>query len=166
MDTFLLAAATFATGLAAGVYFTFTTMITPGLRDAEPRDGLKGFQTIDRRVQPNTPSRDWQPAFWFAIFGSLILGIAALVAGYAEFSSAERVMMIVAVVIAQATFWIPTGFVILPFNNRVRDLDLDQLGAADLAEVRADFDRIWGPWNLVRTFGSAAALALMIAVLA
>lgn len=166
MDTFLLAAAIFATGLAAGVYLTFTTLITPGLRDADPRDGLKGFQTIDRRVQPNTPSRDWQPVFWFAIVGSLILGLAALVVGFTDFSAGERVLMIAAVVLAQATFWIPTGFVILPFNNRVRDLDLDQLGEAELAEVRADFDRIWGPWNLVRTAGSAGALALMIAVLA
>lgn len=161
-----LIVALFASGLAAGVFFTFTALVIPGLRDANARESLKGFQTIDRRLQPNSPSRDWQPLFGVVIFGSVLLDIAALALGFSHFSTTVRVLMIAAALVANLSFWIPTFTVILPFNNRVRDCELDEMDEAGLRQVGAEFEIAWGRWNLIRTLGSAAAFALLIASLA
>lgn len=161
----LLVASIFTTGLAAGVFFTFTTLIIPGLMDASPRDSLKGFQTIDRRLQRTAPSRDWQPLFGLVVFGTALLLVIAAIVGWTHFSDAARVLMVVAVVSYNLGFWVPTLTAILPFNNRVRDYDLDAMSDDEIAAARREFERKWlGAPQLIRVFSSAAAFGCLLAV--
>lgn len=161
----LLVASIFTTGLAAGVFFTFTTLIIPGLMDASPRDSLRGFQTIDRRLQRTSPSRDWQPLFGLIVFGTALLLVIAAIVGWSHFSGAARISMLIAVLGYNLGFWGPTLGTILPFNNRVRDYDLDAMGDDEIAAARREFERNWTGWpQLIRAFSSAAAFGSLLAV--
>ncbi|WP_250445533.1 DUF1772 domain-containing protein [Actinotalea sp. C106] len=160
----VLAAAVLAVGLAAGVFFTFTTLIVPGLQDMDPRSTLESFQAIDRRLQPNAPSVDWQPVFGAVLGGAVVLSIAAAVAGWPHSSPTTRTLTVTAAATYTMGFLVPTFATILPFNTSLRGVDLDAMGEAEIAARRADFDRAWRGWNLVRTATSTAALALLAVV--
>ncbi|WP_306370605.1 DUF1772 domain-containing protein [Nocardiopsis sp. CC223A] len=156
----------FGAGLAAGLFFTFTVLIIPGLVNAEHRLALRGFQAIDRRLQPTTTSVDWQPAFGAVLFGTSILTVATAVLGWPHVTPAGRALAVAAAAFYNVGCWWPTLATILPFNNRVRDIDLDTVGSAELETLYRDFRRNWSGWNLVRTGSSAAAFALLIALVA
>ncbi len=160
----VLAATLFSAGLAAGVFFTFTTLVIPGLLDMEHRASLKGFQAIDGRLQPNPPTITWQPVFGAAVFGTGILTVATLILGWPHFSTAERMLAVAAATAYNLGFWAPTLITIVPFNNRLHELDLDATGLAELTEARAEFERNWRGWNLVRTASSAATFAFLTAI--
>ncbi|MBO1752098.1 DUF1772 domain-containing protein [Actinotalea sp. BY-33] len=160
----VLAVAVLAVGLAAGVFFTFTTLIVPGLRDMDPRSTLQSFQAIDRRLQPDPPSIDGQPAFGAALGGAAVLTVAAAILGWPHFSTTTRTLAVTAAAVYNLGFLVPTLTTILPFNNSLRGVDLDTMSEAEVATRRADFDRTWRGWNLVRTASSAAAFALLVVV--
>lgn len=160
----VLAVTLFGSGLAAGVFFAFTTLVIPGLLDMDPRASLKAFQAIDGRLQPNPPTIRWQPVFGAAIFGTAILTVASLIVGWPHFSTTGRVLAAAAATAYNLGFWAPTIFTIVPFNNRLHDLDLDVTSPARIAEVHADFERNWRGWNLVRTASSAATFTFLIAI--
>ncbi|WP_159622722.1 anthrone oxygenase family protein [Ruania rhizosphaerae] len=157
----LLIIALVTTGLSAGVFFTFTTLIVPGLRDAPARESLAGFQTIDRRLQPTAPSVDWQPVFGVVVFGTSILLPVVFVVSLSSLSTTSSVLLAAAALLYAAGFWLPTLTVILPFNNRVRDMRLEDASAEAIAAMRAEFDRVWVGWNLVRTVASTLSLVLL-----
>jgi uncharacterized membrane protein len=154
----------YGAGIAAGVFFTFTAVVIPGLMDMDHRASLKGFQAIDGRLQPNASSINWQPGFGAAIFGTGFLTVATLILGWQHFSTTGRTLGVAATTAYNLGVWLPTFGSILPFNNRVRDLDLDAMSPAVLTTVHRDFERNWRGWNLVRSASSALAFALLMAV--
>lgn len=157
----VLVAALVSLGLSAGVFFTFTTLVVPGLMDLDERSGLQGFQAIDGRLQGNPSSVNWQPAFFAALFGASALTVAAAVVGWVHLSATAGGLAVVAAATYNLGFLLPTFLTILPFNNRVHDLDLDAMDRGSLGAVHADFERNWRGWNLVRTVSSTAALTLL-----
>lgn len=164
MMDLLLLLTTVTAGLSAGVFFTFTTLIVPGLLDAGDRESLKGFQTIDRRLQPTSPSTTWQPLFGAVVFGTA--GLLLLTFGVAVLQSHHSVTLLgAAAVVYNLGFWVPTLRVILPFNNSLRGTDLDAMSGPQLAAIRAEFERAWTSWNLVRSATSSLTLILLVVAL-
>ncbi|MGO2110261.1 MAG: anthrone oxygenase family protein [Pseudoclavibacter sp.] len=159
----LLAVALVTTGISAGVFFAFTSLIVPGLRSAGARETLRGFQLIDSRLQPTSSSTDWQPVFGVVVFGPTLIIPAAFLAALAAAPPSVLVLIAAAAVAYIVGFWLPTIATIVPFNNRVRDMRLDTMSDDELAAARADFDRNWAGWNLVRTVSTAASVALLAA---
>lgn len=160
----LLVITVFTSGLAAGVFFSFTSLVIPGLMSTDARASLKGFQAIDSRLQPTASSIDWQPVFGAVVFGTGVLAIATTVLGWPHLSSAGRGLAVAAAAVYNLGFWVPTIATIVPFNNRLRDVDLDAMSPGALADLHRDFERNWRGWNLVRTASTALTFALLIAV--
>lgn len=161
----LLAVTGFTAGMAAGVFFTFTALVIPGLLDMNHRESLRGFQAIDGRLQPGAPSVNWQPLFGLFLFGTSALTVVALLSSWPHVTQTVRTLVATAAILYNLGCWLPTLLTIVPFNNRVRDTDLDALSPTELAQLRSDFERNWRGWNLVRTASSAGTFALLIAAI-
>ncbi len=139
-----LGAAVIAMGLFAGLFYTFSTAVMPGLSAAEDRTLVDAMQRmIDNPVFPLT----------FVAAGAL--GTVALLqarrSGAAEAAGWIGAALALYTVTAVITFAIH-----LPLNEELKQAgDLD--GIESLAAVRDDFVTPWVAWDIVRTLASTAA---------
>lgn len=146
-----LVAATIAMGLAAGLFYTFSISVMPGLGRTGDRTFVEAMQRINVAIMNG----------WFAIAfaGALVLTI---VAGLLHLGGDGRAVLpwIVAAFVLYAAVLVITFAVNVPLNNAI-----DAAGPpdrlADPAAVRQAFEARWVPWNIVRAVTSTAAFACL-----
>ena len=141
-------------GLAAGVFFAFSTFVMDGLNRLPAPAGIAAMQSINRTAV--------SALFMTALFGTavLCLGLAVWAAGSWGERRAPWVM-------AGSVLYLlgPIGVTIarnVPLNDRLEALRPNGAGAA---QAWTDFVTTWTAWNHVRTVGALAAAALLIVAL-
>lgn len=136
-------------GVMAGFFWSFSTVVMPGLALADPPAALEAMQAINRAVR--------NPLFGLGFFGAaglcLVAGGQALLGRgtpHAWLALAGALIYLVGV------FGVTVG-AIVPLNRALAAVDpvLPQS-----AEVMAAYIRDWGFWNHVRTLAALAALVL------
>ena len=142
----VLGAAVIAMGLFAGLFYTFSTAVMPGLSAAEDRTLVDAMQRmIDNPVFPLT----------FVAAGALatVALLQARRSGAAEAAGWIVAALALYTVTAAITFAIH-----LPLNEELKQAGgLD--GIENLAAVRDDFVTPWVAWDIVRTLASTAAFS-------
>lgn len=146
-----LVLATVATGLLAGLFFTFSIAVMPGLSASDDRTYVGAMQSINRSILNG----------WFALasLGALLLTILALVLHLRADGHKALPWIIVGLVLYVAA-WIITMAINVPLNNQLEAAgngNVNQI--ADLSAVRAQFEGSWIRWNHVRMLLNMAALA-------
>lgn len=140
-------AAALGCGLAAGVFFAFSTFVMPALRRLEPAQGVAAMQEIN--VMAVTP-----------VFMTALFGTAAICAGLASWAVVFPDGRTAAPVIGGALYLFGTiGVTIVrnvPLNNRLAPLDPRSARAADFW---AEYAARWTAWNHVRTVAALLAAA-------
>jgi uncharacterized membrane protein len=141
--------------LAAGVFFAFSTFVMAGLREAGPATAVAAMQGINRAAP--------RPPLMAVLFGTAALSVAVAVVallgvagGSGGFALGGAAVYLVGVIGV-------TMFANVPLNNELARLDAD---GPDAAAEWTRFDGRWSAWNHVRTLGSLAATAGLIAALA
>jgi uncharacterized membrane protein len=152
-----LIAATLTMGHVAGVFGLYAHAIMPGLRRTDDRTFVGAFQSIDRAII--------NPWFMPNFFGALVF--TALAAAFHLSDEGGSVLpWTVAAFLIYLVVFVITVRVNVPRNDEIKAAG-DPDGIADLAAVRKRFDELrWARWNLVRAFGSTAALACLAWALA
>lgn len=161
----VLLAAIFTTGLVAGLFFTFTTLIMPGLSTLRDGEYIRAYKAIDGILQPNPAKRGTQPFFALVFFGAMITLIGSIGLGYTHFDSIARMLAAAALLIYVAGMIAPTLAVNLPLNNQIQTYQVDQMNEREHKAARLQFEPRWSRWNLVRTVASAATFMLLIILL-
>lgn len=143
----VLLAATVATGLQAGTYYTWASGVMPGLARTDDRTFVSAMQHVNIAIV--------NPVFMLTFLGAPLLAGAAVLTS----STSARPWVIGGLALAIGTVAI-TGALNVPLNNA-----LDAAGTvdriADLTAVRADFEDSWVRWNIARTLTSTASLACL-----
>lgn len=147
----VLGAALVAMGLIAGVFYSFSVAVMPGLAGADDRTFVVTMQQINRAIE--------NPAFFLSFVGALVL--TALAAELQRrHGPAVATRWVVAALVLYGIVLAVTAGINIPLNDQLdRAGDPDRI--SDLAQVR---DRFEGPWvaaNIVRTLGSTAAVAAL-----
>jgi uncharacterized membrane protein len=146
-----LVAATVATGLLAGLFWSFTVAVMPGLRQVDDRAFVATMQRINVSIV--------NPVFLLVFLASPILTLAAALFQLGAADRAALPWAVAGFVLATATIVITFGANI-PLNNA-----LDAAGppeqVGDLAAVRERFEARWVRLNNVRTLTSTAAFACL-----
>ncbi len=144
-----LAAASVATGLSAGVFFTFQVSIVPALAKVDDEAYVSSFQSINRAIL--------NPLFLSAFVGAplLIAGAAAL---YWREDRPIALTIAAGLALQVATLAI-SGRGNVPLNDQ-----LDQVGpvsgvAASVA--RTAFEAPWNRLHAIRTVTSVASLVAL-----
>jgi uncharacterized membrane protein len=155
MRTLVLLTATIASGLMAGVFFTYTNSVLPGLHAAEDRSFVDAMQRMNVAILNG----------WFLI---LFLGtmVASAVALLLHLGPGQRTVLpwIVAGAALYAVTLVITFVVNVPLNNALNAAGPPG-SIADFAAVRAAFESRWVAWNLVRTVTSTTAFASLAVAL-
>jgi uncharacterized membrane protein len=149
----VLGAAVVVMGLFAGLSYTFTLAVMPGLTAADDRTLVDAMQQmIDNPVFPLT----------FLAAGVLV--VAALV--QARRSGAAKTAGWIVAGLALYTVWLVVTFAVhVPLNEELKDAG-DPARIDNLAAVRDDFATPWVAWDIVRTLASTAAFACLAWALA
>lgn len=147
----ILMGATVTSGLMAGVFFIYAVAVMPGLARVDDMTFVRTFQAIERVII--------NPLFLLAFLGALILpGVAILL----HRGDGHRDVLP----------WVITGFALYfiafvvtivvnaPLNSRLVSAG-EPAQVADLAGLREGFERVWVPWNIVRTVLSVAAFGFL-----
>ncbi|MDQ3410658.1 MAG: DUF1772 domain-containing protein [Chloroflexota bacterium] len=131
-------------GLFAGLFYTFTTAVMPGLTAADDRTLVDAMQQmIDNPVFPLT----------FLAAGAL--ATATLVQAR-RFGSAKTAGWIVAGLAFYTVTVVVTFVIHFPLNDELMRAG-DPARIENLAAVRDDFATPWVAWDIVRTLASTAA---------
>jgi uncharacterized membrane protein len=146
-----LIGATLATGLVAGLLYSFTIAVMPALRRSSDRTFVETMQRINVAILNG----------WFALaFGGAL--VLTILAGVLHVSAGTRSVLpwIVAGAVLYLTVLVITMRANVPLN--------DQLDAAgppdripDLAAVRSGFEDAWVRWNVARTLTCTAAFGCL-----
>jgi uncharacterized membrane protein len=154
MDVFRgisLVAATITMGLAAGLFYTFSISVMPGLGRTADRSFVDAMQRINVAILNG----------WFALaFGGAL--VCTALATLLQLGAEGRAVLLwtVAALVLYGTVLGITFAVNVPLNN-----ELNAAGApdriADLAAVRERFEATWVRWNVVRAVASTAAFGCL-----
>lgn len=142
-----LIAATLATGLFAGLFYTFAVGVMTGLHRLDDRTFIGAMQQLNEGILNG----------WFLV---IFLGapVLAALATVLHLSPGNRYALpwIVAGFVLAAAAVVITVAVNVPLNDALAAAGgPDQI--ADLAAVRASFETAWVRWNVVRAVTSTAA---------
>jgi uncharacterized membrane protein len=142
----VLSAAVIAMGLLAGLSFTFSTAVMPGLTAADDRTLVDAMQ----RMVDN-------PVFPLTLLAAGALGAVALFQARRS-GSTGTVRWIVAGLALYAVWVVVTFAIHIPLNEDLKQAG-DPARIENLAAVRDDFVTPWVAWDIVRTLASIAAFA-------
>ncbi len=140
-------------GLAAGVFFAFSTFVMPALKRVTPSGGVEAMQSINRVALT--------PPFMIALFGTALAALGLIV--WSVVSSADRPTALI--VAGSGLYLVGTiGVTIagnVPLNDRLERADSSQATSGSWHEWVGR----WNAWNHVRTAAALAAAALLTVAL-
>lgn len=137
LRTGALLAATVTTAMMAGLFYSYSCSVMPGLRGADAAVLVETMQRINRAILNG----------WFALCfaGAAVFGAAAVTLVAIDGAAAVLVPAAVGLALYAAQLLV-TGGINIPLNNA-----LDAAGSTDPVAARAAFERPWVRWNTVRT---------------
>lgn len=142
--TLLTLLATVGTGVAAGVFFAFSSFVMSGLAKVPDPAGIAAMQSINRQA----------PTAWFM---TVLLGTAALCTGLAVWALLHLRAPLAPYLLAGAVLYLAqivlTSAYHVPHNDALAALDP---GTASAAHEWRGYLSSWTAWNHVRTLLSLA----------
>ncbi|MEK6154064.1 DUF1772 domain-containing protein [Flavobacteriaceae bacterium 3-367] len=149
----LLLTATLLTGLSAGLCFTWTNAITPGIGRLDDVDYLQAFQHMNRTIL--------NPQFFVVFFGPLLLILAAAYT-YRGYPGHILWLLLAAAACYALGLVLVTLFGNVPLNEVLDGTDLMEISLEDAHSLRARFESKWNRLHLIRTVSSTISFVLLL----
>ncbi|MBO9633373.1 MAG: DUF1772 domain-containing protein [Chitinophagaceae bacterium] len=145
----VLAAGTLLTGLMAGLFFSFSTAIIPGLAQLPDGAYLQAFQNINISIQ--------NPVFLLCFMAPvIILPVTTWLQNKQGGSSAWLWVLAATVLYVIAVFGVTVAGNV-PLNDALAKADLTNASLPSLAEQRAAFEPLWNKLHTIRTIANFLA---------
>lgn len=145
--------ATLFTGLLAGVFFTWTNAITPGIGRLSDINYLQAFQYMNRTII--------NPLFYIVIISPLILSpLAAYL--YKNSNAFILKALIGASVLYFLGVFVVTIFANIPLNKMLDNLQLSNISLEQARIFRDKYEDRWNNLHLIRTITSTTSFILLI----
>jgi len=140
------------TGLSAGLCFTWSNAITPGIGRLDDLSYLSAFQQMNRSII--------NPLFLIVFFGPFFLGFINL-----YLIKSEPISMIWLLILAMAFYFfgvlLVTIFGNVPLNDLLDKTDLGNATVEDLKLLRDQFETTWNRLHLIRTITSVISFLIL-----
>jgi uncharacterized membrane protein len=141
------------TGLSAGLCFTWSNAITPGIGKLDDLSYLSAFQQMNRSII--------NPLFIIVFFGPFFLGLINLYL-FKNASSSMILLLIFAMAFYFIGVLLVTIFGNIPLNNLLDKTNLGNATIEDLKLLRNQFETTWNRMHLIRTVSSIASFLILI----
>lgn len=153
IKTWMLLVSILCTGLTAGLCFTWSNAITPGIGRLDDLSFLQSFQGMNRAII--------NPSFLIVFFSPVVL----LFLNVYFFKEAHRATFW-SFLIAAILFFVGVGLITvfknIPLNEMLDKASLETMSAIELKELREVFEKPWNRWHIQRTIASFTAFALVL----
>jgi uncharacterized membrane protein len=140
------------TGLTAGLCFTWSNAITPGIGRLDNLSFLKAFQEMNRVIINGS--------FLIVFFSPVVL---LFVNTYLFRNNAVSFWIFLS---ASLLFFVGIGLITIlgnvPLNEILDNTNLEILSEVELQDLRNRFEKPWNNWHTVRTISSFSSFALLI----
>ena len=143
------------TGLSAGLCFTWSNSITPGIGKLNDFGFLMSFQQMNRVIL--------NPTFYIVFIGPFFLGIINLFI-LKNISSGLWWLLIVSVLIYFLGVILVTVFGNVPLNEILDKNNLKTLNKIELRQLRDAFENKWNRLHLIRTVTSLVSFITLIII--
>ncbi|MEO6636965.1 MAG: anthrone oxygenase family protein [Ginsengibacter sp.] len=153
MNDVLLAIATTFSALMAGLFFSYSFSVVPGLGKLTDINYLGAMQSINREIQ--------NPVFFICFFGAIIFLPIVTVFNYPGRHLSFWLLLSATVVYYIGVFGV-TIFGNVPLNNQLEKFKLLDQTSSVISDFRARFENRWNLLNNIRTASSIISLLLMI----
>ena len=145
-------------GLAAGVFFAFSTFVMQGLRELPAADAIKAMNAINLAAM--------KPSLMILLFGTALLCLAMLVAVlWLEGLPARADMDLVIGPLGGSVVYLVGAMLVTLMRNVPLNNALAAASTADGPAVWKAYLRDWVKWNHVRTVACTLACGLLVAAL-
>ena len=149
----ILFATAITTGLIAGLFYSWTVSVTPGIHKLGDREYLLAFQAMNKAIL--------NPFFFLSFIGTVVLLPCAT---WIHFSiDRTKFYLLLA---ASLIYWIGilgvTAAGNVPMNESLAALDVNAASTAEISARRLAFESRWNLLNTVRTLTSISSFVLVI----
>ena len=140
------------TGLTAGLCFTWSNAVTPGIGRLDNLNFLKSFQAMNRAIINGK--------FLIVFFGPVIL---LFVNTYLfKGNNISFWLFLIAAILFFIGIGLVTIFGNVPLNEVLDKSNLEALSNIELQELRNKFEQPWNRWHTIRTLSSLGAFVFLI----
>ena len=150
----LLIATTTITGLMAGLFFSWSVSVTPGIGRLGDREYLASFQAMNRAII--------NPVFMICFLGAAVLLPICTFMNYSQPLSNRFWYLLGATVFYIGGVIIVTFAGNIPLNNALDRFNIDGATPDQMAALRAQFENRWNMLNHIRSVANTIALVLAI----
>lgn len=141
------------TGLTAGLCFTWSNAITPGIGKLDDLGFLQSFQAMNRAIINRS--------FLIIFFGPVVL---LFVNAFLHRNVHPTTFW--SFLLAAILFFIGIGLITVlknvPLNESLDNTVLENLSSIELKELRTKFEQPWNRWHIQRTVASFTSFALLL----
>lgn len=141
------------TGLTAGLCFTWSNAITPGIGRLDDLSFLKSFQAMNRAII--------NPRFLIVFFAPVVLLFLNTYL-YRKADATTFWLFLSAAVIFFIGVGLITVFKNVPLNTILENAVLEDLSSIDVKRLRETFESPWNFWHMIRTITSSIAFTLLL----
>lgn len=140
------------TGLSAGLCFTWSNAVTPGIGKLNDIGFLQSFQKMNRAII--------NPIFIIVFFGPLLLNLLNI---YLLKGTSSTIMWLLIIAMGFYFFGVVlvTIFGNVPLNEMLDKTDLDAASAEELKQLRDKFEVKWNRLHIIRTVTSCISFLLL-----
>jgi uncharacterized membrane protein len=153
-ETIILAIAILFTGLMAGIFFTWSNAVKPGIGKLSDLEYLRALQSMNRVILNNT--------FRIIFIGS-ILAVAIVPIFYFNLYPENIFWLFITAFII---YWVGafgvTIFGNIPLNEILDKTSLETFSLEELKSLRTSIEVKWNNLNLIRTISSVLTFVLLI----
>jgi len=151
MNTTILMVTTFTSGLMAGLFYTWSISVTPGISKVRDENYLQAFQSMNRAII--------NPIFLICFMGLIIL---LPLLSFLSSESAHFLYVLSATILYMFGVIAVTFFGNIPLNNSLEALHIESMSIEQMASFRLGFENKWNKLNLLRTISSSASFVFLI----
>ena len=153
-ETIILATAILLTGLMAGIFFTWSNAVKPGIGKLSDIEYLRSLQSMNRVIL--------NKAFIGIFLGAVIAVALVPIAHFKLFPDNIFWLFILALV----TYWIGVfGVTVLgnvPLNELLDEINLESITLEEIKALRTSIEVKWNNLNLIRSISSGITFVLLI----
>ncbi len=156
LETIVVFVTVLLTGLTAGLCFTWTNAITPGIDRISDFGFLYAFQQMNRAII--------NPLFIIVFFGPFISNLILLYLKYQTFEKSFWIFFTAALLFTLGVVFV-TIFKNVPLNEILDKTDLTAISTEELKTLRKKFESPWNNWHLIRTLSATTSFVLLLIAL-
>ncbi|WP_298758313.1 DUF1772 domain-containing protein [uncultured Psychroserpens sp.] len=153
LETSLVLITITLTGLTAGLCFTWTNAITPGIGQLDDIGYLQAFQQMNKAII--------NPTFIIIFFGPFVSNMILIYLKYQNLDKSFWLFVAAAALFILGVASV-TVFKNVPLNEILDKTDLASATTEELKVLRQKFENPWKQWHLVRTISSITSFVLLL----